>query len=264
MAIVRREGVAAVELDAQSRRIALNVPEVTPVTYQRNLLEKVVCELRFPTLYGLERGKPPVTLANSLRKEFPEHGSVEGLNLSAGAVAQDFGYVFTDKKRRTTVTFRASALSIEMAAYQTFEDFFERVLFVAEASKTAIDSEFFTRLGLRYINSVPYEQSSIERWVNPILVAPLAQGFFGQPTEYSGRIAATEERGGYLLQHGIGKHSQTGQYQYLLDIDFWREDVSFADLPEEMRKLHAMEFRLFSWTLGPAAFDYMGSAQPKN
>ena len=263
MAIVRNEGVAAIELAAKEHSIALNVPKVEPVTYQRNLLEKAVCELRFPTLYGLERGKPPVSLANALRKQFPEHGIVDGLNLSAGAVEQDFGYAFMDKKRRTTVTFRASALSIETNFYQSFEDFSERVLLVAEAAKTAIDSEIFTRIGLRYINAVPYEQANIANWVNLALVSPLALGLFGQPAEYSGRVAATEEGGGYLLQHGIGKHNQTGQYQYLLDFDFWREDVPFSDLSAALGALHEMEFRFFHWSLGPAAFEYMGNAQPK-
>ncbi len=263
MAIVRVEGVAAVELAAQARPLTLNVPQVEPVIYKRNLLEKAVCELRFPTLYGLERGKPPISLANALRKEFPEHGSVDGLNLTAGAVQQDFAYIFTDKKRHTTVTFRASALSVETTSYHSFEAFTERVLFVAEAARTAVDSEFFTRLGIRYINAVPYEQATISNWVNPVIVSPLAQNFFGQPAEYSGRIAATEERGGFLFQHGIGKHAQTGQYQYLLDFDFWREDVQFTDLKATMDQLHKMEFRLFHWSLGPAAFEYMGVAQSK-
>lgn len=263
MAILRTTEAAVAKLAEQSRDVTVNVPKVTPVHYQRNLLEKVVCELRFPTLYGLERGKPPVSLANALRKEFPEHGIVDGLNLTAGSVAQDFGHVFNDKKRRTSITFRASALSIETTSYQSFEEYLMRVMFASNAAKEAIDTEFFTRVGLRYINAVPYEQEGIATWVNPAIVSPLAEGLFGDAAEYSGRIATTGEQGGYLFQHGIGKHSESGQLQYLLDYDCWREDVPVTDLQVVMEELHEMEFRLFHWSLGKAAFDYMGPGQPK-
>lgn len=263
MAIIRTTAATAAQLEAQTKRITLGVPEVIPVHYQRNLLEKVVCELRFPTLYGLERGKPPVSLASALRKDFPEHGIVDGLNLTAGAVAQQFGHVFTDKKRRTSITFRASAVSIETRAYQSFEDFLARVLFVSNAAKEAIDTEFFTRVGLRYINSLPYEREEIATWVNPALVSPLSDGIFGNAAEYSGRIATTDEESGFLLQHGIGKHSETGHLQYLLDFDCWREDVPFTNLQTAISELHEMEFRLFHWSLGKSAFEYMGPAQSK-
>lgn len=265
MAIVQTAAAAAAtaRLAEQTEGMTLNVPKVAPVHYQKNLLEKVVCELRFPTLYGLERGKPPVSLANALRKEFPEHGIIDGLNLTAGAVAQDFGHVFTDKKRRTSITFRASALSIETTSYQSFEEYLARVLFAANAAKDAIDTEFFTRVGLRYINVLPYEQGNIGTWVNPAIVSPLAEGVFGEPTEYSGRIAATDGQGGFLLQHGIGKSSASGRFQYLLDYDCWREDVPVADLQTVMEELHEMEFRLFHWSLAQAAFDYMGPGQLK-
>lgn len=263
MAIVRVPTAAAAKLAGEAQGITLNVPKVTPVHYQKNLLEKAVCEVRFPTLYGLERGKPPVSFASALRKEFPEHGIVDGLNVSAGAVAQDFGYLFSDKKRRTSITFRASALSIETTAYHSFEDFLGRVMFVANAAKDVIDTEFFTRVGLRYINAVPYEQSGIETWVNPSLVSPLASGALGNPKEYGGRIAAVDDQGGFAFQHGIGKHSESGQLQYVLDYDFWREDVPVASLQATVEELHEMEFRLFHWSLGKAAFDFMGPAEPK-
>lgn len=263
MAIIKVANVAKSQANKPAKDIVLNVPQVVPTHYQKNLLEKAVCELRFPTLYGLERGKPPVSLANALRKEFPEHAIVDGLNLSAGSVAQDFGHVFNDKKRRTSITFRAAALSIETTSYQSFEDFLGRILFVATAAKEAIDTDFFTRVGLRYINSLPYELGSINAWVNPAIVSPLAAGLFGEPAEYSGRIASMSEQGGFLFQHGIGKHAETGQLQYLLDYDCWKEDVPVVDLKAEIEKLHETEFRLFHWSIGEAAFEYMGPGQPK-
>lgn len=263
MEIMETTVTSEAKLGEQPKGTAFNIPKVASVHYQRNFLEKVVCELRFPTLYGLERGKPPASLANALRKEFPDHAIIDGLNITAGAVGQDFGYSFANKKRKTSVSFRSSALSIETTAYRSFEDFMNCVLFVAEAAKEAIDSDFFTRLGLRYINVMPYERGGISDWINPALVSPLASGIFGDPGEYSGRIVVADEVGGFLFQHGIGKHADSGKMKYLLDYDFWREDVDFSTLKSTMNELHEMEFGLFHWSLGKAAFNYMEQGNAK-
>lgn len=239
------------------------LPKVEPVTYQRNLIEKAVCELRFPTVYGLVRGKPPVALATALRKGFPDHQTLDGLNVGVGGVAPNFGFIFKDKKKQTSVTLRAAALTVESDAYRSFEDLLEIVLFAANAAKDVIDSEFFTRIGLRYINTLPYEQSRIAHWVNPDLVSPLAKHALGVPAEYSGRIATGTDGEGFLLQHGIGKKDENGAEQYVLDFDVWREDVPFSDLRGAIEQLHETEYRLFHWSLGSAAIEYMGPAKPK-
>ena len=243
--------------------IAGFLPKVDPVTYQRNLIQQAVCELKFPTVYGLVRGKPPLELAKALRKTFPDHGTVDNLNVSMGGVAQDFAYVFKDKKNRTSITFRPSALSVETSSYQSFEALLNIVLFASESARRIIDSEFFTRVGLRYINGVPYNQADIGNWVNMELVSPLAKGSLGKPTEFSGRVATVTGNSGFLLQHGIGKKDGTNEEQYLLDFDVWREDVPFAELTNAIQELHEAESKLFNWSLGKAGFEYMGPGSAK-
>jgi uncharacterized protein (TIGR04255 family) len=238
------------------------LPKAEPVTYPKNLIDKVVCELRFPTVYGLQRGQPPVSLAAALRKSFPDHRSVDGVNVGPGGVAQDFGFVFTDKKQRLSVSFRASAISVEASAYRSFEELIERVTFVANAAKEVIDTEFFTRVGLRYINLLPCDESAVGDWVNPALVAPLASRVLPNVAEYSGRIASTFDGGGFLFQHGIGQ-AEGDKPRYVLDYDVWAEDVPFNSLAATMQCLHELEFRLFHWSLGKAAFAHMGPGKPK-
>jgi uncharacterized protein (TIGR04255 family) len=239
------------------------LPEVEPVTYSRNLIQQVVCELRFPTVYGLVRGKPPLSLATALRKAFPEHGTLDGLNVGPAGVAQDFAFVFKDKKKRTSIVFRPAALSVETTAYHSFEDLLETVLFTANAARETIDSEFFTRVGLRYINALPYQQAEIGDWVNMELVAPLANKSLGTPTDFGGRAMSATDGAGFLLQHSLSKDENTKADKYTLDFDVWREDVPWADLPSELQELHESESRLFHWSIGKAALAYMGPAKPK-
>lgn len=244
--------------------IAGFLPSVAPVTYQRNLIRQVVCELRFPTIYGLVRGKPPLELANSLRKSFPEHRIIDGVNVGPGGVAQDFAFLFKDKKRKNTVTLRSSALNVESTAYNSFEDLLDMVLSAAKAAKSTIDSEFFTRIGLRYINELPYDQGSIGGWVNHDLVMPLIKSSLGAPMEFSGRVASASLSGGFLLQHGISKKENISSSYYTLDFDVWKEDVPFGELAKTLSDLHESESRLFHWSIGPDAVAHMGASKPKN
>lgn len=249
--------------DEQQGLIAGFLPKVEPVTYQRNLIRQVICELRFPTVYGLVRSKPPIELANSLRKSFPEHGIIDGVNVGPGGVAQEFTFFFKDKKRKNTVTFRSAALNVESVAYNSFEELLDIILSASKAAKSTIDSEFFTRVGLRYINELPCDQTNIGGWVNHELVMPLIKGSLGAPREYSGRVAATSFGGGFLLQHGISRKENAESSFYTLDFDLWKEDVAFEELASTLAALHESESRLFHWSIGPDALAYMGHAKPK-
>lgn len=151
-------------------RFPLNVPRVDPVAHPRNAIQVAVCELRFPTLPELEE-RPPVVLQKRLRKTYPH--SEPGTTVSIGplAIQQEKRFLFKSKRRDWTVAFRASALSIETTAYTDFLDFRARLTSLLDATTSLIDSDFFTRIGLRYINTIPIS-GALNGWINPMLVAP--------------------------------------------------------------------------------------------
>jgi len=241
----------------------LLLPEATPVRFKRNLVRQAVCELRFPTLYSLEATKPPAGLATALRKKYLEHGVAKDVAVGPTGVSQDFAHVFTDKKSKSSISLKSSALTIETAQYVSFEDFKDRILEALSFARRTIDSEILTRVGLRYINTVPYSQENISDWVNPELVRALRSGAFGDIPEYHGRIAGERDGKGFAFSHGIGVNNATRAREYVLDIDMFAEGVLVTALPEILDQLHADEFKLFLWTLGPAAYQAMGPATSK-
>jgi len=249
--------------DEQSRPRHLSLPNVEPTHYERNLLQKVVCELRFPTLYSLDSSKPPLSFATALRKTYTEHQVANDLNLSPTGVAQAFAHVFNDKRRRLAVSLRSSAVTIESAAYRSFEEFSSQVEHVIEAAEKVIDSEFFTRVGLRYINAVPYDPGTISKWVNPTLVQALADGIYGDAMEHHARVSGTTESGGYSFTHGLGVNSGTGKREYILDFDFSQEDVEVRETKGVLARLHELEFKMFHWSIGKAALEQLGTGTAK-
>lgn len=227
------------------------------------MVRQAVCELRFPTLYSLDQAKPPIGLATALRKKYPEHAIAKDVSLGPAGVTQDFSHVFTDRKSRSSISLKSSALTFETAQYESFEDFKGRVLEALQLAKKTIDSEILTRVGLRYINTVPFDRKNVSNWVNPVLVGALQSGAFADVPEHHGKIAGEQGGFGFAFNHGIGVNSVTRAQEYVIDIDMFAESVSVEDLPLILDRLHADEFKLFLWAIGPAALDQMGPATPK-
>ena len=239
-------------------RAPLSVPVSPPARYARNFIKQAVCELRFPTLYELEGLKPPASFALALRKEYPIQQLMESVNVGAGPLSRANVHTFKSKRQRWTVTLNAASVVLETTHYESFAEFKERLAAVLKAAAPVIDSDFFTRVGLRYINTVPYQQGEIHKWVNPALVGPLSEGIYGDVIEHSGRVVGITTSGGYMLQHGLVVDGNGASRQYSLDFDFSSEDVPFSETLETVQKLHDDEFSMFHWALGPAAKAHLG------
>lgn len=237
----------------------LSVPKVERRHFARNFISQAVCELRFPTLFELESDRPPADFVRAVRKEFPTYQPVTDVKFSKDEIGQNRAHAFKSRKERWTVNLKAASFSLETSHYDSFEEFESRLGLVLSAATRVIDTEFFTRIGLRYINVIPCGVREVGDWINQALVAPLASGFFGDPDEYRQRVVgATEGGGGFLFNHGLGMDAKTGRPQYFLDYDFFVEDVPVDQALATVRKLHDAEHDLFRWSLGAKARQHLG------
>src|SRR4051812_43860914 len=114
-----RWAIVPSESESTSQSV-LRVPRVEPAHYARNLIQQVVCEFRFPTLFELEGAQPPLAFAKALRKDYPAHSRSQQLQLSGIGVDRAQGHVFRSKNARWTVTLKAATLSIETTQYDSF------------------------------------------------------------------------------------------------------------------------------------------------
>lgn len=238
----------------------LNVPSVDPAHYSRNFIRNAVCELRFPTIFEIEDQRPPSSFWRAVRKDFPMHSVMSGVHVGPASLAKANAHQFSSKKSRWVLVLKSSAITLETARYDSFDEFEAQLRIVIEAAKETIDSDFFTRIGLRYINTLPCGPREIDGWVNPSLVGPLVEGVYGDVEVYSQQIRGTTGAGGYLFQHGLGVEAgpNSGKNGYVLDYDFYQEEVAVSDALATVRRLHELEFSLFSWSLGDRARDFLG------
>ena len=139
--------------------------------YKLNFLKQAVCELRFPTLVELGDSRPPAAMVTALRKDYPHLELANQVTIGVGtATGSSNAHLFRSSKLDWTVSLNQSALSIETTAYPGYPQMRERILRVVAAAAKIIDSDFFTRVGLRYINIIDVDEDPHEGWVNPELV----------------------------------------------------------------------------------------------
>ena len=233
------------------------------VQYKHNFLKQVVCELRFPLLPSLGGENPPLPFLTAVRKLYPHTDRANEITMSVGSSCSpsSMAHLFRSVKMDWTVSLKSQAISVETTRYTAYEGLRERVLQIVEAAREVIDSDFFTRVGLRYINVIPTAGSTMQDWVNPQLVGALVGVPFKGVSEHSGKLLLAVEDGGLLLQHGL-KPKGAGSApisetlpmpDYVIDIDTFRAEVALADVGAALDAAHQQSYAMFDWALGPKA-----------
>ncbi|NUO63111.1 MAG: TIGR04255 family protein [Gemmatimonadaceae bacterium] len=240
----------------------LSLPEVTPVEYRRNLVKLAACELRIPTLLEFEE-KPPAAFQHALRKEYPHYEQGQALTgVGPGGVEGETRHILRSRHRNYAIVFRASAISLEVSKYEGFNEFFRRLRQVVDAARNVIDSDFFTRIGLRYVNGLPTGPDP-RGWVTSDLVRPLEVGVLGTVNRYWQEVRGSAPIGDYSFRHGYRGDKETESAEYLLDIDMFIEDIEVDRCLELVDQLHTQSFAFFHWCLGRKALEYLGTGTPK-
>lgn len=232
---------------------------VSRVPLSAKFAQAVVCELRFPLLLELGDSRPPSAFVHALRRRYPQMQHFNEISLGPGGPGSPTGaHSFQALRGGWTVTLKPSSVAMEAKAYGGYDGFRERVAELVAAAAPVIDSDFWTRIGLRYINRVPLPKNhtgALADFVHEALAAPLDRRVFKQVQEYSGAIRGGDEEHGYLLQHGLRREGgpQGIELSYLIDIDAWQAECELERTLETLDALHAQSFAVFDWCLGPAS-----------
>jgi uncharacterized protein (TIGR04255 family) len=240
----------------------LNLPDVQKVEFERNFIKTAVCELRFPTLLEFET-KPPVQLQKELRKEYPYYEPAQSVSVGPGVVDRETRYLFRSRKKDWSVAFKASAIALETTHYTNFEEFSQRLENLFAKSRSLLDTDFFTRVGLRYIDEIPIEDGELAGWVRDDLVAPLTQGVYGTVEHFLQEVRGFTAIGRYTFRHGMAGSAQEKHRVYSLDFDFYEENVPFDSVLSMVSQFNQQSFRFFSWAIGPKALSRLGKATTK-
>lgn len=253
--MARSEGSSPARDGVQAQ--PLSVPREEPREFPRNFIRTAVCELRFPTILELEE-KPPVAIQGKLRKAYPGYERLTDVpvGVPANSMHVQVQHQLRSLNGKWVVTIRPYAIALETTSYGRFADFEKRVHEVVAAAAPSLDADFFTRVGLRYINLLPVEPGTIGEWLRPELAGALPTGALGDVEHAFQEVRGRTRSGKYSLRHGLAQEDR-GRRPYALDLDFSRENVRAEDLTGALQELRVESFSFFWWCIGKRAVAFL-------
>ena len=255
-------------------------PEAERVIYKNNVLEQVICQLRFHTILKIDT-EVPSDFQEEIRKKFPIYQqSHEGtdLRLPDGVtqlLPRDFleslpmrgnlRFQFLSSDRAWTVSLTRDFVALSASEYTSWEEFRENMALTAQALINVYAPAFFTRVGLRYQNVIDRKKLNVTgcAWKELIahhVLGPLADDELAESIgehRNTTSFALSGENDYLRLEHGLiqPRDSDSTNHLYFLDNDLYCDEETPANaehLTEKLNCFNAANRRVFNWCITDA------------
>ncbi|MCX7587115.1 TIGR04255 family protein [Phenylobacterium sp. 58.2.17] len=252
LAQMLRDGVRKFE-------VMMTFPTTSREVYSQNFIKEAICQVRFPRLLEIE-SQVPVRFQKLLFEEFPYLDAREQFGVMIGSgpegpfatPSRSTIYEFKNSARDTTISVCSEFVAVITTSYNdwaTHRSWLQKAL---QAASECYGISMYSRLGLRYINSIPLS-TSLDGIVDPCLLGPLA-------TDQRDRVAAFNSTSTFFLGDDRQLNlvsslaGPDGAREYLLDFDIFQESAGRFDtakLVVTFDELNGLVTDAFNWAQGP-------------
>ena len=253
-------------------------PESDRIIFANNPLQKVICQLQFPEILKIA-SELPSNFQDRIRSQYPYYGEekvqipegisriVEQLsNIGSLKTPEGPNHKFASENKKKYVNLTQGFIALTDNGYKSWESFSEEMNLVAKALDEEYKPNFYTRIGLRYIDIIEREKIGLGGIEWSELLNPALIGLLGDTTlqtapariiseaEFDIRIEGLSK---VRLRHGLIYKNH--QEQYLIDTDCYTEERSeFDAIPSILKSFNRTAGDLFRWTLTPKLRDALG------
>ena len=248
-------------------------PTSERVIYKKSPLAQVICQLRFPTILKIEK-EIPVDFQECIRDIFPIFEK-NNLNIPPDLLQMLGGfasntYVFSTEDRSSDIHLSQDSISLTVKSYTRWEKFrslFERPL---EKLVEIYNPNFFTRIGLRYVNSIDRNALGLgdhpwSQLLQKTVLGELSIPHFERNVEEAKRvlrIKGEEQNGSFLLQHGLANSPGHPLSTYVIDFDFYNDGKTECDHAKStLNALNSRAGAAFRWCITTALHNAMEPEQ---
>lgn len=246
-------------------------PHSKRVVYKTNPIVQVVCQLRFPTILAIN-AEPPARFQEQVRKDYPLYekedpmpglpteiaGLLSQLPLSMVPGTPIHKFLTPDSKRFISLANEWVALTEGQSSYTRWEGFAAEVKRAQEALEKVYEPAFYTRVGLRYQDTIDRERLGLNDvpW-GALLKLPIT-GLLGADEVYSevteaqsvARLSLTGlPGGGATIRYGLRRGDDEASV-FFVDADFFAEGRrTVHELFGALETLHNGVGDFFRWSI---------------
>lgn len=248
-------------------------PDSERVTYRRNVLETVICQLRFPPILRIETDLP-AGFQEAIRTQYPVLTQLGPIDPARGfpvdimnlvksmlPVSISRSYEFSSADGRWKITLSKESIALECkGVYTTWEDFIGRLNGPTEALRREYAPPFFSRIGLRYVDVVRRSKLNLQNveWqhlLNPQIAGELASRISDDVLEAMHTVVVKLNEPGdrVRMNHGLVSTQEPDEISYLIDNDFFSEQrTESSNAANKLDELHRASGNCFRWCITPA------------
>lgn len=234
----------------------LNTPPEVSRQFSKSYIHEFVVEFRFPALLEIEHSNP-VDIQKAIRKEYPFYEPAVTTTLGPAGSVTENSHVFRTKDKKNAINLKNASFSYSTQSYTSYQDVRKECEYLIERVVPFLESDFFTRVGMRYINLLPMNNDiqALKQRINPDLGKVLSSGVLGTLTQLrmqcGGQIDIDAD---YVFKCGITEDNQKNDtVSFILDYDYRQLNVTVDQALTVLDKFHEKHFSFFWWSLGSAA-----------
>jgi uncharacterized protein (TIGR04255 family) len=248
-------------------------PNSPRVFYGKAPLKQVICQIRFPTILKIE-SEVPSQFQQDIRSLLP----LSERSQSAASpfqipkhIAEAFGgalgtnaYTFLTEDRKTSIELGSASLTYQTTAYHLWDDVLAILYPAVNSLEKNYEPSFYSRIGLRYVDTIDRVALGLQTtpWselLNKVILGELAEHFIEENIEAiqkSIRVRNSDDKGGFLLQHGMTRMDRNTPGMYLIDFDFYVDQkTEKQDARTILDGLHSRAGLAWRWCITPKLHD---------
>ncbi len=243
-------------------------PIVDRVIYNKNPLDNVICQARFPTMLKIDTELPSAFQ----EKLFPQYINLtEGqevffdiqLGSKPNTPAEDIkqltppaikNYEFASEDSKWKVNLTRNFISLSTTSYVKWEEFRARFVSALNAFIDVYKPVLFTRIGLRYIDIIVRSKLGLdnmewEELIKPPFLGILASSELRDSVKHFQAtfvIDLGEDQGEVRINTGTIKATESGETSFMIDSDFYElKRKGKNELLDKLNYFHSKASGLF-------------------
>ena len=242
-------------------------PNLQRVVYTNNPIDEVICQLRFPPILRID-AEEVVGFQERLRRYYPLYEEEQPKHqiqipddiraFLGGAEAQLGGKParrLISPDRNWMVALARDFMSVSTQNYTRWEEFKEHLTRAVKALEEIYAPSFYSRVGLRYRNTIRRQPLNLEHvaWdelLAPYIAAELSTDVAAECTDVKHEVGVRLEIGQVRIRHGFADHTGGEELGYSIDNDFFLDvKTRTDDVPRTIDYFNQQARNTFRWCI---------------
>lgn len=260
-------------------------PDTPRVVYNTNVLDEVICQLRFPPILRIGVDSP-AGFQERIRKNYPQYAQdadspelprelsslLDGLRIpNPWGRPSSLKHTFSTNDDYRSVVITAGFLALADKNYKLWEEFRSEISFLEAEFRREYEPDLYTRIGLRYRDRITRSELKLDKvgWhdlLNRELIGLLGSKPFADVIRLDRAEVQLEipeiEDGRLHLRLGLASAKDSAEMSYLIDTDLYTSKrCTNDDALQILDEFHTIGGNFFRWAISDKLRDALGPRQ---